>query len=119
MKKVILGVTPDRHQERATAIRGSLNRASGSVTILVLVTISLWVGHALGFIPGLFDRTPEPPSYVLGSFARVETPKFGATGFMVDRFRFLTTLNGLAGAGNTVNVWRSGSSSLRNRRRRL
>jgi hypothetical protein len=101
MRNLILDITPDLHAQRVRKIHGSLNRASKTITTIVISTVALWLGIALGLIP-LFDRKVDIPAFVRSAMGKLETPVPGATGFMVDSTHFLTTLTALTGGTGDV-----------------
>lgn len=98
MKTHLLGVTPRLHEERASKLRGTLNRASILIVALIIVPTILWALHGLGVVPDFFSR--KLPPTVLASIGTVQGSIEGASGFMIDPTHFLTTERSLKGDGS-------------------
>ncbi len=62
MRKLILDVAPELHEERARMILGSLNRASGLITLIAVITVAFWVAHAVDLVP-LINRQQHIPQH--------------------------------------------------------
>ena len=103
MKKIILGVTPNRHGERAKKIQASLDLGPMLWFPLILAAaVAGWILHVGGMVPLIPHPTPSVPSYVTGAIVRVESPAAGGTAFFVGPTKLLSSMDALAGAGETI-----------------
>jgi hypothetical protein len=100
MRTILLGVTPQLHEEAAAAVRGGLNRATFLIGCLVFVPAILWGLHAIGVIPSFFKRVLPPEA--VSAIGSIEGSIDGATGFLLDPKHFLTTERALKGDGGAV-----------------
>ncbi len=102
MRPLLLGVTPNLHEENASKLRGTLNRATLLIASLIVIPSILWLLHAVGTIPSFFPR--QLPSEVIATIGGIDGSIDGATGFMIDSVHFLTTERALKGDGGTSSM---------------
>ena len=100
MRPILLGITPNLHEESCANLRGGLNRATLLIVALVITPALLWFLHAIGTIPSFFPR--QLPPEITAAIGSVDGSIDGATGFMIDPKYFLTTERALKGDGGSV-----------------
>ncbi len=107
MKKILLGVTKQGHEDRAEIVTSSTRKLTGSLWIVLTLAAGAWLAHALELIPLMPWSSPQPPTALLRSVGHIDSPNYGSSGFMVDERHFLTTrtaVNYNAKLGDAVTI---------------